>query len=132
MQKLIEWTDEFSICEPIDSQHKKIIDLINKLYDAFVNAKAKEVVSEIISELIAYADYHFRTEEQMFEKYNYSLKHEHIREHDYLRTKVNEFVRRYDQGDDFLMYDLMNFMRDWLRDHILLTDKKYVDEICNR
>ncbi len=50
-----------------------MVEIINNLYDAFVNAKVKEIIKPIIDELFEYTVYHFTTEEKMFEEKNYPL-----------------------------------------------------------
>ena len=125
MNKLFEWTPEMEICEKVDNQHKRLVNLINQLYDAFTKAKANEVISEILQQLYDYTVYHFSTEEKMFEETNYPLKEEHIREHQEFVRKVNEFITRFKKKDQMLSYDIMLFLRDWLFDHIIESDHKY-------
>ena len=58
-----KWDDSLSVQIPeIDNQHQKLIEIINSLYDAFMNQALSERVNEIIKDLTDYAGYHFTTE----------------------------------------------------------------------
>ena len=131
MEKLIIWDDFYSVgCEEIDNQHKKLANLINDLYDAYQNNRASEIFENILSELKEYTIYHFSTEEKYFEKYNYPFTEEHKIEHQNFVKKVLEFSNRYSHKDKLVIYDVMLFLKDWLLNHILGSDKKYSEYIC--
>ena len=126
---LITWTEDYSVGYPeIDNQHKKLVDLINTLYSSFLDGEAEEIIKNIIIELIKYTDYHFKTEEKYFEKYNYSDAAEHITQHMAFVTKVTNFFNEYMRGSNTLTYDVTKFLRDWLLNHIKGSDKKYAEE----
>jgi len=126
---LITWTEDYSVGYPeIDNQHKKLVDLINTLYSSFLDGEAEEIIKNIIIELIKYTDYHFKTEEKYFEKYNYSDAAEHITQHMAFVTKVTNFFNEYMKGSETLTYDVTKFLKDWLLSHINGSDKKYASE----
>ncbi len=131
MEQLLAWSDKFSVgCEQIDKQHKVLVDLVNKLYDAFVHAKANQVITEILNEMAKYTVYHFSTEEDLFEKYGYSDKENHKNEHELFVKKVKEFIEKVENGEFTVSYEVMIFLKDWLSNHILKTDMKYTEVIC--
>ncbi len=122
----MNWSDEFSVnVKEIDDQHRKLVELINKLHTAMAERKGKEVLGGIIKELMDYTAYHFSTEEKYFEMYNYPEKLAHIQEHNDFVRKVQEFQKGFEAGKILLSVDIMNFLTDWLRRHILGSDKKY-------
>ena len=87
--------------------------------------KSKEVLGKILDELINYTGYHFKTEEDLFEKYNYPEKSTLKRQHGDLVDQVLKFKGNFDSGKSVISIDLMNFLRDWLTQHIVGSDKKY-------
>ena len=126
-KKLIEWTDKLSIDNGlIDTQHQKLVELINDLYAAFLEGKANEHLTDIIEELAAYTVSHFKTEEVFFAKVSYPEIEEHKIEHTNFVNKVLEFKNKLASGEVSLSYDIMNFLRDWLKNHILVSDRKYI------
>ncbi len=126
-KELIPWSDIFSIDKKIiDSQHKILIKLINELYAAFLDGKANDHISNILDELTKYTVSHFKTEEVFFEEVNYDDADNHKKEHQDFVDKVVDFKTKFKEGDVSLSYDIMNFLRDWLQNHILVSDRKYI------
>ena len=127
IKTLINWSDAYSIGhEEVDKQHQVLVELINKLYDAFLSAKAYEVVSEILDEMIDYTQYHFGFEHEIFEKYSYPDYEEHKTVHESFVMKTIEFKQKIAAGEKTVTYDIMIFLRDWLIEHIQGEDTKYV------
>jgi len=124
---LIKWNDGLSVgIANIDEQHKKFVDIINKLFDARREKTSPEVMGKLIDELTDYARVHFKTEELYFEMYDYPEAKEHKEEHDQLVSKVQEFKEKFDDGSDlFVAGNLATFLNTWLSDHLIKIDKKY-------
>ena len=62
----IEWNEKYSVhIEEIDSQHKKIFSIINRLHSALKARKGKKVIGNLLDELVDYTYYHFATEENI-------------------------------------------------------------------
>ena len=71
-KKLIEWSEHYSVgYDLFDKQHQQLIEMINNLYSSFLSGEAQEKASKIVDEMINYTDYHFKSEEKYFDKYNY-------------------------------------------------------------
>ncbi len=119
-KKLILGIDE------IDSQHKELVSLINQLHRAMKLEKGLQVSGNILKGLADYTIFHFDHEKKIFEKYEYSEKDQHLKIHDDLVNKVLDFKKQFENGNAAITMDLMDFLNDWLRSHILKTDKKYV------
>lgn len=121
------WNKDYSVdIKEIDDQHKKLVHLINKLYTAFTDKQAIEVMGEILDEMSEYAKYHFHTEEKYFDQFNFELKEEHKLQHNEFAKKIIEFRRDFRAKRTALTYKLMNFLRNWLIDHIQYEDRKYI------
>ena len=68
----ISWSPDFSVgILEIDRQHKELINLINKSIESINSVRNVEIVAEILSEMVSYANYHFETEEQYMREHNY-------------------------------------------------------------
>ena len=51
----IEWNEKYSVhIEEIDSQHKKIFSIVNRLHGAMKARKGKEVIGNLLDELVDY------------------------------------------------------------------------------
>jgi len=110
----------------IDTQHKVIIKILNELYDVVLVNKQENKLSDILNELVQYTIYHFREEEKLFDKYGFTEEKEHRAEHQDFIEKVKEFGKTLEKEEGFLVFDLIEFLKDWLIDHIMITDQKYV------
>lgn len=123
---LITWKEIYSVdISEIDSQHKKLIDMINSLHDGMIGGKNEETISKVLFDLIDYTTTHFLTEEKLFDKYGYPETELHKQQHNNLVEKVIEIQNRYHYGEPVLTMELINFLRDWLNEHIIGSDKKY-------
>lgn len=125
----MKWEPGFNLgIEEIDKQHKKIVELINTLNTAILNKDADLKISSMLDEMTDYADYHFKTEEGYFKEYHYPLLEEHIKQHSAFIEKVKQFKEKHESGHS-ITFRLMNYLRKWLTNHILDSDREYVDII---
>ncbi len=123
---LLNWSNELSVkINGIDDQHKRLVDLINELYDAMKEGKGKEKLGAVLREMINYTKYHFSAEEKLMLQRNYPEFPQHKAEHDAFTQKVTEFNNQFEAGAMFLSNEVLFFLKDWLVNHIKVTDKKY-------
>ena len=126
MNEFIKWSDEYSVgLKEIDEQHKKLIAIINKLYQAFTDRVENEVLGEILNDMAEYTDYHFKTEELYFLRFNYPDKEEHIKKHKIYVDKIKSFKEDFEK-ERKITYSVMNFLSKWIVEHIQGTDPDYV------
>jgi len=126
VKPLMVWTDEYAVgVDEIDEQHQRLFKMINDLNEAMALGQGKNVLDRILSGLVDYVGRHFQTEEYYMEKANYPELETHREIHTRLTHKVHEYVDRFNTGEVGLGVELLNFLQDWLKKHILGTDKKY-------
>jgi methyl-accepting chemotaxis protein len=125
---LISWGHQFILgIKTIDDQHKVLVDLINKVYSEFGSSNNKTVLKKILNELVDYTVYHFGNEEEQFDKIQYKHSQEHIHEHKKFVDTIVKFKKEFEAGSQVLSFDIVNFLKNWLLDHILKSDKRYVN-----
>ncbi|QJA06314.1 bacteriohemerythrin [Thermosulfurimonas marina] len=125
-EEFFRFTPELETGVPeCDQQHRKLVSLVNRLYGAVKSGKGREVLGEILNELVAYTDYHFKTEEYYFDRFGYPEGDLHKEIHRKLTAQVLSFKEKFERGEATVSYDLLNFLKDWLVNHIGKTDKKY-------
>ncbi len=123
---LITWSNMLATgVKEIDEQHKKLIDLINQLNDAMHAGKGHEALAKVLSELVSYTLYHFGTEERLMGQHHYEDSPAHKSEHHKFVATVGDFKKKFDSGSAMISVEIMNFLRDWLSNHIMKTDKKF-------
>jgi hemerythrin-like metal-binding protein len=129
----ILWDNSYSVGNfTIDTQHQKFIAIINELYESFVDQTTAQKMENIIEELIDYSNYHFKTEEELFNKYNYPDKEVHMSKHTEFSIKIKEFQENFRKGQSNLTFQLMNFLRNWLLTHLKGEDQEYAGFIKSK
>lgn len=127
MTKKLEWEEKYSVgVELIDNQHKKMFATINELIELLAGMPTKAQIDAIVKALVEYKQFHFATEEKYFEEFDYEGKDDHVAKHKIFSEKLEELMEG--GGSDFasLAYALVDFLEDWLLDHLMVVDQKYV------
>lgn len=123
---LIQWSEALSVSvSEFDAQHKRLIGMINELNDAMLQGKGKEVLSTVIAGLVEYAKTHFAAEEKRFAELKYPHAESHKKQHDDFTRKVDEFRREFEEGRLGVSVKVLQFLSDWLQNHIRVVDKQY-------
>lgn len=122
----LQWDEKYSVgVSELDEQHKQLIKILVELYEAMQAQKANEILGQIISKLVNYTKVHFSTEEKYMQQNNYPGFLEQKREHENFTAKVLAFKSDFDSGKTAMTVSITAFLKDWLTNHILLSDKKY-------
>jgi len=123
---LLFWHKDYEVgISKVDSQHKHLIDLINRLHAAMLQGNNKEEVSAVIDNLQKYSQYHFNTEEELFDKHNYSASEKHKSSHAYFICRIQQFKEDFDSLRGGLTMEMLQFLRDWWISHIMMEDKEF-------
>jgi len=129
----IHWTDSLSVgIESIDEQHKLLVEIINDLNDAMKSNEADQIISEIFKRMIGYTEVHFAFEENLFDSYGYKQSEAHKAQHAILINTIQSLHLKLDVGDARVGIEVMVFLKRWLTDHILKTDKSYAEFIVEQ
>jgi len=133
--ELLNWNDDKMGVgiKLIDNQHKKLLEIINKLATSINKNSQKNDLLPIVNELVEYASYHFTTEEELFDKFNYAESEAHISEHTHFIEKflsmknkilINKLYREKSAVET--AEDIFIFLTNWFIEHVVGTDRKYV------
>lgn len=109
----------------IDVQHRRLVQLVNALDDAMHAGRSREVLGTVLTELVRYTKLHFAFEEKLMAAYGLQGGDvaAHKEEHATLTAQVNDFAAQFAEGSADVSVELLEFLRDWLSNHILGTDK---------
>ncbi len=121
-----EWKDEYALgIQEIDAQHKTFVGILNSLYEASLKPDSATEIADIVQQLIGYAGYHFATEEKYFDLFQYEGAEEHKAIHHNLTKRVLELKDEFAQKGQETIPALLDFVEDWLVNHLNTYDKKY-------
>jgi hemerythrin len=124
------WSDDLSVGSSfIDNDHRKLIGLVNQLHDAMSQGHGKDILANVLVELIKYTKEHFRREEDHMQKMQYADRAAHKVEHDKLLDQVLDLQKKFNDGSVMLTIQVSKFLREWLVTHIMKSDKKLADAI---
>ncbi len=123
---LITWSKSLSVnVKEIDKEHKRLVFLLNTLHEAMSERRGRAIVGTVVRGLVKYADTHFQTEEKYFDQFDFPQAQEHKEEHAAFVKNVLHFKEEYDAGRKEITVEVLNFLSNWLRNHIQGTDQKY-------
>lgn len=126
------WSEQFETgISEIDFQHRHLINLVNNLAEAKdeQDSTARSIIVKItLEQLLQYTVYHFENEEKFMGKAQYEHLQEHKKAHELLKSKALEINNRLENGEDILS-DLLDFLKGWLQQHILVVDMAYVPSL---
>ena len=123
---LLKWEESYSVGNSeMDAEHIKLIGILNLLFDGMKEGKGKDVLGQVFTDLIEYTKVHFADEEKLMSKYNFPELFTHSAQHRDLENQVMDLYSRFKSGEAFISIDVMNFLKDWLTNHIRQSDKKY-------
>ncbi len=129
MAKII-WEDRFSVGnEKIDSQHKSLVDLINKLEE--IEQKGGQL-SQVFEQLDNYVQTHFREEEKLLQLADYDDLEAHKLKHQEFETWLHSVKVVYKSAGPnahYITATVNHFLQEWLVEHILKSDMAYKGHI---
>lgn len=125
---MIKWKDNYNIgLDNIDEQHKKLFEIANTTYELLKNefsVDKYDKIVQILIELKNYTIYHFQSEEEYMLSIEYKKFISHKAEHNDFIKKLNEVnLDNIDENQDKYLMETLEFVVNWITDHILLKDK---------
>lgn len=133
--KLLNWNDEkmgLGI-KIIDEQHKKLLDIINQLSYTINQNSQKQDISIIIDKLIDYVQYHFSTEEQLFQQYQNEQFEKHQQDHKKftqkfisIKNKITNDKVYSDMSALEITEEIFIILTNWFIAHVAGSDRKLI------
>ena len=122
----IKWTDSFSVGVALfDEQHRRLIDMLNKMIKDPAAATRSETVSDVLTDMTNYAQEHFKSEEDLMAAHHYPYLEEHMLEHHGFREKVALLCMATVEGQPSVPHELLEYLQQWLIRHILQEDMAF-------
>ena len=131
--RMIEWKDSYSVgIKAFDEEHKRLFEILNQITALFEVEDPKKLIAESLKDLESYTKIHFKSEEDLFNKYAYYNTDEQIKEHRFFMAKIDEFRKKYNASDMNVKLDMLEFLADWIMAHTQGIDKDYRNFFHNR
>ncbi len=121
----IKWTSQFSVgIESIDQDHQQLVAMLNELHSAIQQGRGDALLCQMIEDLNKYALRHFAHEEMLMKECGYPQCQEHKYRHDEFREELHDLSYNDNTMKTFLTIELLEFLKDWVKDHIFREDLK--------
>lgn len=133
MASFIIWDDKYNTGNFVmDYQHQRLVRLINDLEEVRLHEELKpSLLTVILDEVTNYTHYHFQTEEEIMEKVNYSGMEDHKLLHKDFILKLQLFKVEFEKGSKHIDALFCVFLKNWLMDHIVTEDPKFISEMSS-
>ena len=113
----------------IDQDHKGLVNLINDLYEAMQDGSGGALLLPIFSALKHYTETHFTREEHFMVECDAPDQKKHFQEHKLMMAKLADLESRHRKGEAAISVQTLNFLRDWLKNHICVVDKAMASQL---
>lgn len=122
---IVQWSEAYSLgLEAIDAQHMTLIEVMNDLWHAITTNAPLEVSQRLLERLEYYTVAHFGAEESMMRSLDYPDFAAHKLAHAKFVHRIQSERQHVLQGKKMSL-DILHFLRDWLVNHIQVSDKAY-------
>ncbi|MBC8339124.1 MAG: hemerythrin family protein [Rhodospirillales bacterium] len=124
---IAQWSDDYKTGEKeIDKEHWGLFALINDLNEKRLHGADEKSIASTLYALVAYVDVHFEHEERLMEETGYPELDSHKKAHEALDRRVMEFQDAFlGSPETFDFEALMDFLSNWLQQHILKLDMDF-------
>ncbi|MBB1075118.1 bacteriohemerythrin [Rhodoferax sp. 4810] len=117
-----QWSSEYSVGnELLDAHHHVFFEMVTELRDDLEKEHKDIDAHTIIAFLSDYIDMHFHVEEQYMTAIGFPELSKHTVVHHQFAEHVNGLLHHSTQSAS----EVLNFMQQWLIQHILCEDKLY-------
>lgn len=125
---LMTWDNSFDIgVEPMNREHREILDAMNAVYDAAEAGEKGAAMMARITRLAQVTTRHFHDEEAYMQRTGFPDYPVHKTIHDKLLKDFGDHVARIQANGGVPGREFFSFLRLWLSSHIKCIDKRYGD-----
>lgn len=126
--ELMLWDAKYSVGNAeIDSQHKKLFEMINSLIKESEKRNSRDTLEKILEDMVDYIEEHFNYEESFFSKHPEAPAHRMM--HAEFMKKTMGFSKAFARGETEMADEILEFLTTWLKNHTLNVDINFFKNI---
>jgi hemerythrin len=110
-----------------DDDHRQLFRILNQLHDGMLAGRGQNVLQTVLDDLLRYTEKHFAAEETIMKTAGYAQLLAHIDQHRKFTDKIKDVSAKYKAGGIGMTIEVLDFLTDWLKRHIIGVDKQYSD-----
>lgn len=120
----LQWTEEHSVHVPeIDAEHQSIFRLASDLRGALMNGARRSQIELLARRVSTEVTGHLAHEERLLRAGRYPALEWHERQHQTGRARLAALERELGAGDLEAVFDALEHLAAWLRDHTSVADR---------
>jgi hemerythrin-like metal-binding protein len=132
-----KWQKRYELGVPeLDEHHRQYFRLVEAFdVHAMADPPDRDLMCNVFGRLLEHAREHFRAEEAYMEKIRYpeAERQRHVQAHDDFVAQVSKLAQHLKFGNpDAAREEIAAFLSDWLVNHILEMDVKYIQFFKSR
>lgn len=125
--ELVEWNDTFSVGNVLMDAHHRIFFGMIKEFSGLADKNNHDAIQKRIEFLLEYAAMHLGAEEKLMREAHYPELDEHKAVHDAFVRELLSIKASFDEDPDSVTAEkILKIMQDWLVNHIVGSDKRYM------
>ena len=126
MIEYLKWDKSCSTgVEKFDDQHKKLLELLNKMLGSIKEREETSGMGSVLKDLFFFAISHFNDEEEALKRFGYEHLEEQKKEHDKIKLMVGRLHQNYLAGNMPETIEILEVITRWFEDHLKNVDTKY-------
>jgi methyl-accepting chemotaxis protein len=130
---LVTWGKDLEFDIPaIDDEHKRLMELANRVYGMVKTVDDPKVLTAAFTELRSYASRHFADEEKFMARINYPDAVEHGHQHRIFIERLDALAEDYRTGAQIRGIDVIGLLGNWWQNHIKGSDGKVAQFAASR
>ncbi len=127
------WRKDYEVgVAQIDAEHHGLFDLVNEFHDRYTQGDGRKDIPQMLNRLVAYAEEHFQHEEALMRENDYPQIDKHSEQHVKLLTDVFAINERFSSDPLKGSAEILQFVKNWLHDHILIDDMEIADFLARK
>lgn len=121
----MDWYDDYNVnIDIIDGQHQELVKVVTRLQKTLSSDSLNAEIANTLKFLVDYSQQHFHDEEKIMASIAFEELEQHKILHGKLISEVKSILIGLKKGKNVNPYDLIDFLTDWLINHIRYEDKK--------
>ncbi len=125
----VNWNEAYRLgLDAIDDQHASLFEMVERTRQAVVMRAEHARILHLLGELEHYVSVHFTAEEAFMQSCHYPQ----FKPHQEVHLRFTDRIRQEKQAvlaGRHLTLDLLQFLNEWLVQHILVEDKAYAEHV---
>jgi circadian clock protein KaiC len=114
----------------LDNEHIALVEFVNTFLSNLAKSGDLILAADKFEPIIKRISAHFRYEEHMMEQSGYPQAKDHEEVHRQMEERLDGMLRQIEAGEPVSSQQTMQFLQEWLLDHIKTVDKTLCDHMA--